>query len=107
MSRGCRYLVMRSERADVGDPHHRRARLVGGGEVDLGADAPVVVAGRVVEDLPDRPPLLGRSSIISSAGPRASGPVPISSYSAKYGSSASAHASASQPSSASSSPSSS
>ena len=30
--------------------------LVGGGEVDLGGEAPVVVAGRVVEDLPGHPP---------------------------------------------------
>ena len=39
----------------AGDADGGRAQLVRGGQVDLGADAPVVVAGRVVEDLPDHP----------------------------------------------------
>src|SRR6202042_1173402 len=43
------------ELADVGDVNDGGAFLVGGGEVDRGGDAPVVVAGRVVEDLADRP----------------------------------------------------
>src|SRR5262252_2664284 len=42
--------------AHIGDPDDGRARCVRGGEVHLGADAPVVIAGRVVEDLPYRPP---------------------------------------------------
>src|SRR5215831_11464106 len=45
----------RLELPDVGDPQHGRARRVRGREVDLGADPPVVVARRVVEDLPHRP----------------------------------------------------
>src|SRR5215471_6398920 len=44
------------ELADVGDPDDGRAGRVRGGQVHLGADAPVVIAGRVVEDLPHRPP---------------------------------------------------
>src|SRR5271156_6474929 len=43
------------ELADVGDVDDGRALLVRGGEVDRGGDAPVVIAGRVVEDLADRP----------------------------------------------------
>src|SRR5215467_16093813 len=41
--------------ADVGDADHGGAGLVGGVQVDLRAEAPVVVAGRVVEDLARRP----------------------------------------------------
>src|SRR3984957_16924565 len=43
------------ELADVGHVDDGGAFLVGGGEGDRGRDAPVVVAGRVVEDLPDGP----------------------------------------------------
>src|ERR1700677_3868022 len=50
-----RRLDLRLQLADVGDVDDRGAFLVGGGEVDRGRDAPVVVAGRVVEDLPDGP----------------------------------------------------
>ncbi|CAM5375920.1 hypothetical protein STANM309S_01121 [Streptomyces tanashiensis] len=65
-----------------------------------------MVAVRVGEGLPDAPrPCAASSSIASSFGPRASGPVPRSSYSSQYASIASPHASASQPDSASSSPS--
>ena len=73
----------------------------------LGADAPVVVAVRVVDDLPDGPPGPGPLRSVASAGPRASGPVPMSACSAKYGASASSQASAVQPSAASRAPSSS
>src|SRR3954452_9516909 len=45
------------EGAYVGHPDDGGADLVGGGQVDLGGDAPVVVAGRVVEDLADHPAL--------------------------------------------------
>src|ERR1022692_669827 len=41
--------------ADLGYGQHGRPRLVGSPQVDLGADAPVVIAGRVVEDLAYRP----------------------------------------------------
>src|SRR5579864_9168693 len=43
------------ELADVGDAEDGGAGLVGGVQVDLRAEAPVVVAGRVVEDLARRP----------------------------------------------------
>src|SRR5919198_3444710 len=43
--------------ADLGDSDHRGAGLVGGCEIHLGADAPVVVTIRVVEDLAYGPPL--------------------------------------------------
>ncbi|CAM5658450.1 hypothetical protein STENM327S_08997 [Streptomyces tendae] len=96
-----------SQLADIGDTDDRTALRVGGGEVDLRTDAPVVVVVRVVEDLPHAPqPVLRLFSMISSLGPRASGPVPSSSYSSQYLSMASPHASASQPASASISPSS-
>src|SRR5215468_11504236 len=45
-----------SELPHLGDPDHGQAGRVRGREVDLRADAPVVIAGRVVEDLPYRPP---------------------------------------------------
>src|SRR5215831_3714878 len=44
-----------SELAGLGDPQDGRAGLVRGREVDQGADAPVVVPGRIVEDLAHRP----------------------------------------------------
>src|SRR6187551_1885735 len=37
------------------DSHDGRALVGGGGEIDLGGDRPVVVPGRVVEDLPHLP----------------------------------------------------
>src|SRR5260370_39845968 len=48
-------VLQRLQLADVGHAQDGRARLVGGGQVDQGADAPVVIAGRVVEDLARRP----------------------------------------------------
>src|SRR5690606_39627277 len=48
-------ILLWSQLADIGDTHDRAPLRVGGGEVDLGTDAPVVVAVRVVEDLPDPP----------------------------------------------------
>ena len=44
-----------SELADAGDVEDGGAGFVGGGQIDLGADAPVVVTGRVVEDLAQLP----------------------------------------------------
>src|SRR5580693_4374417 len=45
----------RLQLAHVGNAQHGRARLVAGGQVDHRVDAPVMVARRVVEDLPDGP----------------------------------------------------
>src|SRR5262245_52001597 len=50
-----RWQCIRLGWADGGYVDHRRAFLVGGGQVDHGADAPVVVALGVVEDLADGP----------------------------------------------------
>ncbi len=36
-------------------PHHGRALFVAGSQVHLGADPPVVVTGRIIEDLTDHP----------------------------------------------------
>ena len=85
-----------------------RAGLVGGGQVDLGADAPVVVAGRVVEDLPDRPRVPAARSIMQqrrAAGVRAGADLVVLVEVRRRAPRPSA--SASQPASASSSPSSS
>ena len=73
---------MGAQRLEAGRPHDRLAGLVRRVEVDLGGDAPVVVARGVVDDLAHPPPaglLLDRSI----CGPRASGPVPRSSCSSK------------------------
>src|SRR5438046_1671175 len=45
----------RSQPVDGGDTDDRGTGGVRGGEVDVGADGPVVVAGGVVEDLADGP----------------------------------------------------
>src|SRR4028119_617126 len=47
----------KSAHSDVGDPNDRGADRVGLGQVDLRADAPVVMALWVVEDLPHAPVL--------------------------------------------------
>ena len=44
-----------SGRTDGGDPDHRLAGLVAGRQVDLGGDRAVVIAVRIVEDLPNPP----------------------------------------------------
>ena len=49
----------RSGRAEAGGDEHELARLVGGGEVELGGDPPVTVALGVVEDLGDDPVVVG------------------------------------------------
>ena len=61
-----------------GHPDHRAALLVRGGEIDLGGDAPVVVAVRVGEGLPDPPqPVLRRPPRSAAASGRARrGPCP-------------------------------
>src|SRR5437764_9430759 len=46
-----------SEPVDGADPDDGDAGLVGGSQVDLGTDAPVVITCRVVQDLPDQPAL--------------------------------------------------
>src|SRR5699024_11203126 len=43
------------ELGDPGDSQDRGSRLVRSGKVDLGCDAPVVIALRVVQDLPGTP----------------------------------------------------
>ncbi len=44
-----------SQFVDGGDRDDGHAGFVGGAEVDLRADSPVVVTGRIVEDLPYEP----------------------------------------------------
>src|SRR5215475_119071 len=58
--RGRRYFGLKG--ADGGDPDDCLAGLVRAGEVDLGGESPVVVAGRIVKDLP-HPPYVGVSVI--------------------------------------------
>ena len=70
-----------AELTDLDDLDHRGALGVAAGQIDPGGDAPVVVAGRIVQDLPDGPDAVpGRrvpdcSSMINSAGPLAAAPV--------------------------------
>src|SRR5687767_2373558 len=52
---GCSPVFPVSELADVGDAYNGPAFLVGGRQIDLRADTPVMVAVRVGEDLPDAP----------------------------------------------------
>src|SRR5687767_11950071 len=61
------------EPADFGDPQGGRAGFVGLGQVDLGGESPVVVLGRVVQNLPHppQPRLLGDQQQRRAAGVRA------------------------------------
>ena len=53
-----------SEPQHLGDPHDRSALLFGRREIDLRADAPVVVAGGVVDRLLDAPVAFGGSGLV-------------------------------------------